>query len=79
MSEVAHHERWEEPSKELVDKPIDEMTQGEYVAWHLEYMRTVPEENIMMVSGMPTEIVDDPKAFYDYVTAFQQLKRQGLE
>jgi hypothetical protein len=78
MSEMAPDSKWEKPSRELVDKPIDEMSQDEYVAWHLEYMKTVPEENIMMISGVPMEIHDDPEAFYNYVTAFQQLIRQGL-
>lgn len=79
VSEAFRYERWKEPTKELVDKPIDEMSQDEYVAWHLEYMKTVPESNIMLISGVPMEIHDDPEAFYEYVTVFQQLKRQGLE
>lgn len=78
MSEMAPESHWAVPVNELADKPLDEMTQDEYVAWYLEYMKSVPEENIMMVSGLPLEIEDDPHAFYDFVTAFQQLKRQGL-
>jgi hypothetical protein len=79
VSEAFRYERWNEPAKELVDKPIDEMSQDEYIAWHLEYMKTVSEDNIIIISGVPREIDDDPEAFYEYVTAFQQLKRQGLE
>ena len=78
MSEVSPESSWAVPSSELVDKPLDEMSQDEYVAWYLEYMKSVPEENVMLVSGLPLEIEDDPKAFYDFVTAFQQLKRQGV-
>lgn len=63
---------------ELVDKPISEMTLHERQAWYLEYMKSVPEENIMMVSGMMMEIEEDSKAFSDYVMAFQQLMKQGL-
>lgn len=78
MSERASESPWAVPPSELVDKPLDMMSQDEYVAWYLEYMKSVPEENIMMVSGLPLEIEDNPKAFYDFVTAFQQLKRQGV-
>ena len=69
---------WRKPLTELADGPLGEMSQDDYVAWYLEYMKTVPEENTMMVSGLPLEIVDDPQAFYDFVNAFQQLKRQGV-
>ena len=78
MSERAAESSWHKPPSELVDKPLDEMSQDEYVAWYLEYMKSVPEENVMMISGVPLEVEDDPKAFYDFVTAFQQLKRQGV-
>lgn len=66
-------------SNELIDdRPLDEMTHEEYVAWYLEYMQSVPEDNIMLVSGLPMEIHDNPEAFNDFVTVFQQLKRQGM-
>lgn len=79
MSEINPEKHTPVLHPELVDKPIPEMSQDEYVAWYLEYVKTVPEENIMMISGVPIEIEDDYQAFTDYVTVFQQLKRQELE
>lgn len=76
MSERGPERQWDDIG--LVDKPLDEMSYEEYVAWYKEYMKSVPEENIMIMSGMQIEIEDDPEAFRAFVTAFQQLKRQGI-
>lgn len=61
----------------LVQKPLEEMTIEERLAWYMEYMKTVDEDNVMMVSGMPIEVTDDPQAFADFVASYQPLKRQG--
>jgi hypothetical protein len=78
MTERYPRTPWHRNLDELADKPLGDMSQDEYVAWYLEYMKTVPEENVMMMSGLPIEIEEDPKAFYDFVTAIQQLKRVGV-
>lgn len=78
MSEMSPENPWSGPTSELSDKPLYQMSKEEYVAWYLDYMKTVPEENIMMISGMPMEINDDAEAFHNHVAAYQQLRRQGM-
>lgn len=56
---------------ELVRKPIMKMTLPEYKAWYREYMSTVDEENIMMISGQLIEVNDDPYRFKTFVESRQ--------
>ncbi len=51
----------------LVIKPIMQMTLPEYKAWYKEYMKTVPEDNIMILSGQLIEVEDDPEKFDAFV------------
>ena len=75
MSE-AFHERPQELTVELSEKPLGDMTTDEQIAWYLKYMKTVDDENVMMLSGMPIEIHDDPEAFADFVTGKQREMKE---
>ncbi|HEX8390155.1 MAG TPA: hypothetical protein VF597_01935 [Candidatus Saccharimonadales bacterium] len=79
MSEMGPESRPTVPGMELADTSIPEMSSEEYLARYREYMKSVPEENVMMISGCLIEIEDDLNAFNDFVTASQLSKRQGSQ
>lgn len=75
-----HHEVDASIAETLVDKPVADMSLPEWKAWYLEYMKTVPEENVMMLSGMPIETTDDPQAFEAFVeTKLEEMRGQSRE